>query len=165
MFFRLSFPLCMNPLRLAALAASPFCVRKRGRVRCPLCPSDISPASGGNPAFPSSSCIPCEHRFACSRPLTLREGDGNGVWALVCYVVWMDQLDMEIAAFERDRIVLEAKHWGKWVVFHDRELVGAYPSLDRAADEALDRFGKDVFLIRQVGRDEVSHVPSVFRVS
>ncbi len=77
----------------------------------------------------------------------------------------MDQLDKEIAAFERDRELLESRYWGKWVVFHDRELIGAYPSLDDAADEALDRFGEDVFLIRQVGREKVSHVPSVFRVS
>ena len=77
----------------------------------------------------------------------------------------MDQLDREIAAFERARLSLESNHLGEWVVFHGEELVGAYPSLDDAADDALDRFGRDVFLIRQVGRSKVSHVPSVFRVN
>ena len=67
----------MNPLRLASLDASPFsqsekgegralaalgtplyspsergrvsgCVAKKGRERCPLCPSDISPVNEGN---------------------------------------------------------------------------------------------------------------------
>ena len=77
----------------------------------------------------------------------------------------MDRLDREIAAFDRMREALEAEHHGEWALFHDLELVGIYPSLDDAADEALDRFGEDVFLIRQVGRETVSHVPSVFRVS
>ena len=77
----------------------------------------------------------------------------------------MDKLDREIAAFDRLREVLEAEHHGEWALFHDLELVGIYPSLDDAADEALDKFGEDVFLIRQVGREKVSHVPSVFRVN
>ena len=75
----------------------------------------------------------------------------------------MDQLDIEIGAFERHREALETNHLGEWVVFHGGELVGTFPSLDDAADEALEKFGVDVYLIRQVGRREVSHVPSVFR--
>ncbi len=77
----------------------------------------------------------------------------------------MDQLDREIAAFERARESLESSHFGEWVVFHGGELIGTYPTLDDAADDALDKFGLDAFLIRQVGRSLVSHVPSVFRAN
>ena len=73
-------------------------------------------------------------------------------------------MDREIAAFDGMRDVLEAEHRGRWVVIRGGALIGAYPSLDAAADEAMDKFGEEVFLIRQVGREAVSHVPSVFRV-
>ena len=76
----------------------------------------------------------------------------------------MDRLNEEIAAFDRMRIGLEAEHRGEWALVHGRKLVGTYPTLDDAADHALDMFGDDVFLLRQVGRSQVSHVPSVFRI-
>ena len=76
----------------------------------------------------------------------------------------MDQLDREIAAFEDMRARLEARHRGEWAVFHQCKLIGTFPTLDDAADDALDKFGDDVFLIRQIGRKAVSNVPSVVRI-
>jgi hypothetical protein len=63
----------------------------------------------------------------------------------------MADLDEEIAAYEAMREDLEAHHMGKWVVVHDRELVGDYDSLDSAAEEAVRRYGRGPFLLRQVG--------------
>ena len=41
----------------------------------------------------------------------------------------MDQLDIEIAAYNRMRDYLEANHKGEWVIIHDEELIGAYRRL------------------------------------
>jgi hypothetical protein len=63
----------------------------------------------------------------------------------------MSDLDNEIAAFEAMREDLEAHHMGRWVLVHSRELVGEYDSLQNAAEDAVRRFGRGPFLIRQVG--------------
>ena len=78
----------------------------------------------------------------------------------------MDTLDSQIEAFERMRRELECDHRGEWALIHDCRLVGTYPTLDDAADYAMNVFSADdIFLLRQIGRPEVSQVPSVFRVS
>ena len=48
----------------------------------------------------------------------------------------------DIAAFDAMRSELESEHLGEWVVFHDRELVGFYPSMERAAEDAVRSFGR-----------------------
>lgn len=63
----------------------------------------------------------------------------------------MATLRNEIAAYERMRNDLELDHLGKWVVVHDEKLIGAYESFETAADEAVQRFGRGPYLIRQVG--------------
>lgn len=63
----------------------------------------------------------------------------------------MPDLDEEIAAYEAMREDLEAHHMGRWVLVHNRELVGDYDSLESAAEEAVVRYGRGPFLIRQVG--------------
>jgi hypothetical protein len=60
-------------------------------------------------------------------------------------------IDREIEAFESRRAELEARHLGKWVVFHNTEFIGAYESFELAAEEAVARFGRGPYLIRQVG--------------
>lgn len=64
----------------------------------------------------------------------------------------MDQLDREIAAYERVQESLEAEHLGEWVVFHDEELFGCYADFQEAAADAVHNFGRGPYLIRQVGR-------------
>ena len=44
----------------------------------PLCPADISPASGGNPTA-SVPGVPRSHRFACSRPFRFAKGALGGL--------------------------------------------------------------------------------------
>lgn len=63
----------------------------------------------------------------------------------------MDGLQREIAAFDRMRDYLETDYFSKWVVVHDEKLAGAYASDQEAAEEAVRRFGRGPYLIRQVG--------------
>lgn len=64
----------------------------------------------------------------------------------------MAKLSEEIAAYEAIRAELEADHFGRWVVVHDREVVGTYTAFERAADDAIRRFGRGPYLIRQIGQ-------------
>ena len=67
----------------------------------------------------------------------------------------MAELDQEIAAFEGMSKELEAQHMGKWVVIHDRKLIDLYESLEGAAEDAVRKFGRGPYLIRQVGTPPV----------
>lgn len=62
-----------------------------------------------------------------------------------------DNIDTEIKAFEARRSELEKVYAGKFVVFKGDTLVGAWDTLDAAAAEAVRRFGRGPYLIRQVG--------------
>lgn len=63
----------------------------------------------------------------------------------------MADLQHEIAAYQRMEPDLKARHDGRWVIVHDGELVDAFESFESAASEAVRRFGRGPFLIRQVG--------------
>jgi hypothetical protein len=73
----------------------------------------------------------------------------------------MAALDVEISAYDSMREQLEGEHMGKWVLVHDRQLVGVYDSFDAAAQEAVKRFGSGPYLIRQVGAPPVTLPASV----
>jgi hypothetical protein len=60
-------------------------------------------------------------------------------------------LEVEIAAYEARRAELEEHHKGKFVVFHNEELTGVYDTFETAAREAVARYGRGPYLIRQVG--------------
>ena len=63
----------------------------------------------------------------------------------------MEHLEQEIAAYERLRPALEAEHRMRWVVFRGTAHVGTYPSFQEAAEDAIRKFGRGPYLIRQVG--------------
>ena len=63
----------------------------------------------------------------------------------------MTALSDEIAAYERMRNGLETDHFGEWVLVHNETLIGTYESFELAADDAIERFGKGPYLIRQIG--------------
>ena len=67
----------------------------------------------------------------------------------------------EIAAYEGLRQNLEADHMGKWVLIRNRELVSLFDSFEAAAEEAVKRFGRGPYLIRQVGAPPVTLPASV----
>ncbi len=73
----------------------------------------------------------------------------------------MSDLDKELQAFEGMKANLEEHHMSKWVVIHDGELVDTFDTLDAAATEAVRRFGRGPYLIRQVGAPSVSLPASV----
>ena len=63
----------------------------------------------------------------------------------------MASLLEEIAAYEDKRNYLEVELLGKWVVFHGKKLAGSYDDFQEAAADAVSRFGRGPYLIRQVG--------------
>jgi hypothetical protein len=73
----------------------------------------------------------------------------------------MAELSEEIAAYDAMHADLEAKYLGKWAVVHDRQLVGAFNTLELAAEEAVKRFGRGPYLIRQIGAPPISLPASV----
>lgn len=60
-------------------------------------------------------------------------------------------LEVEIRTFEKMRVQLEKTYPNKFVVIKGDMLVGAWDTLDAAAAEAVRRFGRGPYLIRQVG--------------
>ena len=73
-------------------------------------------------------------------------------------------LESQISAYEEMRDVLETDYFGKWVVFHGGKLAGAYENDQDAAADAVRRFGRGPYLIRQVGAPPtILHVPVAVR--
>ena len=56
-----------------------------------------------------------------------------------------------IAAYNEQLDYLETEYLGKWVLFHDRALIGAYDDFQDVATEAVRLFGRGPYLIRSVG--------------
>jgi hypothetical protein len=73
----------------------------------------------------------------------------------------MADLDSELAAFEAMREDLEAHHMGRWVLVCDKALIGNYSSFEDAAKDAVAKFGRGPYLIRQVGVASVTLPASV----
>lgn len=72
----------------------------------------------------------------------------------------MDALDRQIEAYEGMREFLERAYRGKWVVIHNEELAGAYDSFAAAADDAVQRFQRGPYLIREVGAVTTAVLPA-----
>ena len=60
-------------------------------------------------------------------------------------------LSQQIATYEDMRDTLETDHLGEWVVIHGQILVNTYDTFQNAAQDAIRRFGRGPYLIRQVG--------------
>ena len=73
----------------------------------------------------------------------------------------MPEIDAEIAAYLGMQQELEKKYMGKWVLFHHGQLITVYKSFDDAATDAVARFGRGPYLIRQVGAPAVTLPASV----
>ena len=70
-------------------------------------------------------------------------------------------LEENTAAYEKMNDYLENEHFGKWVLFYDEEFIGSYDDFQDAGYEALKRFGRGPYLIRQVGVKKVIRLPYV----
>ena len=73
----------------------------------------------------------------------------------------MAKLSQEIAAYDSRRDELEMDYFGKWVVFHDEDLIGSYSSFEQALEDAATRFGHGPYLIRRVGQGPLQLPASV----
>lgn len=73
----------------------------------------------------------------------------------------MSKLSEEMKAYESMRNTLEADHFGKWVVFHDQKMVDLYDSFEAAADDAVSKFGRGPYLIKQIGEAPITLSASV----
>lgn len=73
----------------------------------------------------------------------------------------MSDLKDDISVYDVMRSDLETKHLGKWVLIHNKELVGVFDSFDEAANDAVRKFGRGPYLIRQVGAAPITLPASV----
>ena len=62
-----------------------------------------------------------------------------------------EAISQEKAAYDACREQLEQEHFGEWVIFYEGELIGVYEDFQVAAKDALDRFGTETCLLKQVG--------------
>ncbi len=60
-------------------------------------------------------------------------------------------LSRQIEAYDEMRGRLEMDYMGKWVVFYGMELIGVHDDFQDAAEEAVSKFGRGPYLIKQVG--------------
>ena len=73
----------------------------------------------------------------------------------------MADVKADIAAYMKMQEELEEKHMGKWVLFHAETFIAVYDSFEEAAKDAINRFGRGPYLIRQVGAPSVTLPASV----
>jgi hypothetical protein len=73
----------------------------------------------------------------------------------------MAEVEREIAAYEKMQAELESAHVGKWVLIKDETLIGVYDGFEAAAADAVDRFGRGPYLLRQVGAPPLTLPASV----
>jgi hypothetical protein len=73
----------------------------------------------------------------------------------------MAELTEDIHAYEAMRADLESEALGKWVIVYKQKLEGTYGTFEEAAKNAVHRFGRGPYLIRQVGAGAVTLPASV----
>jgi hypothetical protein len=84
--------------------------------------------------------------FDCGLDCNSNKGDDVG----------MADVESDIAAYEAMKGELEAKHMGFWVLFYEGKLIALFDSFEGAAEDAVRRFGRGPYLIRQIGAPPVS---------
>jgi len=63
----------------------------------------------------------------------------------------LSTLQREIAAYDRNRDMIETEYFGKWVIVCNEEIAGVHESFEDAAHDAARQFGRGPYLIRLVG--------------
>lgn len=69
-------------------------------------------------------------------------------------------LDDNIEAFNNMSDELNQRYAGKFVIIYDGNFVASYDSFNNAAENAVKRFGKGPYLIRQVGAPTKMPMPA-----
>jgi hypothetical protein len=65
-------------------------------------------------------------------------------------------LEVEIRTYEAKLEELKKHHSGKFVVIHGDDVIGAFDTFENAASDAVLKFGRGPYLIRQVDAPEPS---------
>ncbi len=65
------------------------------------------------------------------------------------------ELDAQIEVYDAMRQELEREHLGEWVVIYNEQLVGTYESFQTAATDAVEKFGRGPYLIREIGESPI----------
>jgi hypothetical protein len=65
-------------------------------------------------------------------------------------------LETEIPTYEAKLEELRKHHSGKFVVIHGEDVIGSFDTFENAATEAVLKFGRGPYLIRQVDAPEPS---------
>ena len=73
-------------------------------------------------------------------------------------------IDTEIAAYDAMKDQLEATCLDKWVVIHGGIVAGVFDDFQKAAADAVARFGRGPYLIRRVGQ-KPTVIPASVRYS
>jgi hypothetical protein len=73
----------------------------------------------------------------------------------------VETIDNEIAAYEALQSEFEDKYMGKWVLLRGGKLIGVFDSFEVAAQDAIQKFGRGPYLIRQVGASSITLPASV----
>jgi hypothetical protein len=73
----------------------------------------------------------------------------------------MAALDKELKFYQKLRPRLEAEAKGKWVLVRGEELISTFGTFEEAAGEAVRRFGRGPYLIREIGAPDVTLPASV----
>jgi hypothetical protein len=84
--------------------------------------------------------------------LARNEQQGGTIMAILAH---------EQKLYEEMRQELEAKSLGKWVLIRNGDFVGTYADFEAAAAEAVRRFGRGPYLIREIGAPDMTLPASV----
>lgn len=63
-------------------------------------------------------------------------------------------LEQELQHFEKIKAELLKNHAGKFALIKGNEFVGAFDTPDNAFKEGVNRFGKEIFLIKRISQEE-----------
>ena len=89
----------------------------------------------------------------------------RGVIFLIVYLTrrwfWLP-LKQKLRHIKKCNVTWIAKHLGKWVVVHDKQLIGVYESLQNAGVDAITKFDRGPYLIHQVGKPFEIQLPAKF---
>ena len=69
-------------------------------------------------------------------------------------------LEKNLKAFHRKKDEMERHYMGKWVLFYEGEFINSFDTLDNVASEAIRRYGRGPYLIKEVGDPDEMKLPA-----
>ena len=81
-----------------------------------------------------------------------------GLWVRLVFGTMPQPLEHETALFDKHAEEWRKKHLGLFVLIKGDEIVGFYPSLEKAFTVGTGRFGLEPFLVRRIVPKDVVNV-------